>query len=224
MAAIAEPGSFGGVLLRVLTGFAILAGQNNLMLAELLSKKFSAKQAGPKRTIQALYSVLVEQEASPEIQLAYDRWIALYSTSAYQTDETSRKQDRLWGEHFRLPGERELNDPARLVFSIHTFFAVVAKLLGCLAANCCGSAQILDLKNWTKIPNDRLGQNFQQLENGSFFEQAGLPHFLRGDVFGWYASNPTPELLSCLREIIGVLAECEDLLVTEAGGREDLLK
>ena len=126
----------------------------------------------------------------------------------------------------RLYGFPPQSDLKALLFTVHTYFALIMKLLAAELVSLQGgyllARPIADLPS---LPPEELRRWLRDLEDGGLFARQGVHNFLEGDFFGWYLSAWTGELEAAVREMARTLSEYEPAtgsLLPEA--TRDLLK
>jgi SAM-dependent methyltransferase len=78
-------------------------------------------------------------------------------------------------------------DPARALFALQTYFALVTKLLALLALSLYVERFVtLDLEELAVAGDDDLLEELEALQRGIPFREAGLANVVEPDVFGWY--------------------------------------
>ena len=77
-------------------------------------------------------------------------------------------------------------DPARGLFALQTYFAIVTKLIALLALSLYVEGVELDLAEMASGGDADLREDLQELQLGAPFRKAGLANVVEPDVFGWY--------------------------------------
>jgi SAM-dependent methyltransferase len=78
-------------------------------------------------------------------------------------------------------------DPARALFALQTYFALVTKLLALQALSLYVKGFVtLDLAELAVASDDDLLEDLEDLQRGVPFRNAGLANVVEPDVFGWY--------------------------------------
>jgi hypothetical protein len=78
-------------------------------------------------------------------------------------------------------------DPARALFALQTYFALVTKLLALQALSLYVKGFVtLDLAELAVASDDDLLEDLEDLQRGVPFRKAGLANVVEPDVFGWY--------------------------------------
>jgi len=197
------------------------------LLPEYLSEDFSSDNVRTQRTVRALYRALLNHQAVPSLSTIFNQWAQFYSAvTDYEqwrvklSDQAElRNTVKLFGI---APEKLDLN---RFFFATHTFFAILTKLLAYIIVGRYTYLPMPALVGWKDLSNDRLQEQFQELEKGGPFRHAGIQNFLEGDFFSWYPKFFTPELADCLRDIVKRLEDYDPATLDLAPApTQDLLK
>jgi hypothetical protein len=154
-----------------------------LVHPELLRQHVGPESAlGGQLLPQLFRAVLTSSDAQPATKttLLYKEWRRLFGQAVGITterlDEFLRRQAAAHATRY------EVDIPAYL-FALHTYIAIVAKLVAALAMP--HPAQDITDAN---VP---LRQRLTGLEDGRLFADAGIANMLSGDFFSWYIDDPT---------------------------------
>lgn len=194
---------------------------------KLLTAENLAEVFGPESTIA--------QKATSAFLDAVENWGG--EKSEVYLNEWKRLFGIVYGEQFGLFAEvkdsfpkhygvSERTDFQKLLFSIHTYFALLMKLIAAELVtlrdrelSSSFSAQIL------YSSGDEFKEHLSDLENGGVYARRGITNFLEGDFFRWYLYTPSPRLEEAIREIARGLSEFEPTTPTIAPAfTRDLLK
>lgn len=115
-------------------------------------------------------------------------------------------------------------DPARALFALQTYFAILTKLIASLALGLYVPRAEWDLAEIATGDDHDLREDVEHLEAGALFRRAGLRNAIEPDVFSWYV-DWTPEVRDHVRSLIDDLHEYDPatLRVSPEDAR-DLLK
>jgi SAM-dependent methyltransferase len=197
------------------------------LLPEYLSDDFSAENVRTQRAVNALYRTLREHAESPSLDAIFDQWSQFFGAvteyEQWRVKLANEAELRKMLKAFAIPQDRlDLN---RFFFATHTFFAVLTKLLAYVIVGRYTDIQTTPLNEWKDLPNDKLAEQFRELERGGPFRTAGIRNFLEGDFFSWYTKFFTPELADRLRAVVTRLADYDPATLDLAPGpTQDLLK
>ncbi|HPD60369.1 MAG TPA: N-6 DNA methylase, partial [Thermodesulfobacteriota bacterium] len=110
-------------------------------------------------------------------------------------------------------------------FALHTYYALLIKLVASLAAARFAAGQSAPLSGTATLDSERLKMSLIDLERGGLFREYGIRNFLEGDFFGWYLAAWEQEIEEALRDLIKRLAEYDPgTLELAPENARDLLK
>lgn len=120
---------------------------------------------------------------------------------------------------------RAVADPARLLFALYTYSALLIKLLVVAAVTPFFEADNPDrLADWAALEDDELRARLREVEEGTFFRRL-VRNFTEGDFFGWYCDEWTPSVAGQVKQLLTELSEYDPDAVEQAPERvRDLLK
>ncbi len=153
-----------------------------LVHPELLRQHVGPESAlGAELLPQIFRAVLASNKAQPATKttLLYKEWRRLFGQAVGIT--TERLDDFLRRQAAAHATRYEADIPAYL-FALHSYIAIVAKLVAALAMP--RPAQNIADAN---VP---LRQRLGTLEDGRLFADAGISNMLNGDFFSWYIDDP----------------------------------
>jgi hypothetical protein len=197
------------------------------LLPDYLSEDFSSENTRTQRTVHTLYKALLDHKAAPSLSAVFDQWAQFYANvtdyEQWRVKLANEVELRKTVKAFGIPaGQLDLK---RFFFATHTFFAILTKLLAYIIVGRYTDLPMPTLSGWKDMPNDRLQEQFRDLERGGPFRHAGIHNFLEGDFFEWYQRFFTPELADSLREIVKRLAAYDPATLDLAPApTQDLLK
>ena len=135
----------------------------------------------------------------------------------------SKKKLKLCQESYKVGKETDFQE---LLFSVHTYFAFLMKLI---------AAELLALRDISfssslaselaHAPDEELKGKLADIEEGGIYARRGITNFLEGDFFRWYLDAWSPRLKEALQEIARALSEFEPATSTlDPASTRDLLK
>ncbi|MGB6836713.1 MAG: N-6 DNA methylase [Dehalococcoidia bacterium] len=189
---------------------------------ERLADAFGPKGDVAQRVVSALLEAF-KVAKQKRVETLYSEWDRIFGIVYGQEVAKAVQDARELARQYGAPLESDLKP---LLFAVHTYFALIMKLLAAelvsLQAGYLLARPIADLPG---LPSDELHRWLGELEDGGLFARQGIHNFLEGDFFGWYLSAWTDELEGAIREMARVLSEYEPAtgsLLPEA--TRDLLK
>ena len=193
------------------------------LTAENLADKFGPKSIIAPKAVSAFLDAL-KNWGDKRVQVFFNEWNRLFGIvygeqfNTKQLSETERLSI--------IYGIKPDVDFKELLFSVHTYFAFLMKLI---------AAELISLKdssftssfsyNLTHSSKDELKVQLTDIEDGGIYAKRGLTNFLEGDFFRWYVNAFSPRLEDAIREIARGLSEFEPATTTiDPESTRDLLK
>lgn len=187
---------------------------------EQLSNDFGPQSKIAQQSIVAFWNAL--HHPFNKTEMFYQEWQHLFGqVSGYRPEQLPEIAEL----------EREYNihaehDMPRLLFTIHTYFALIIKLL---------AAEILTLarqgiehsfiERIAVLNADELKNALLDMEDGGTFRHLQIENLLEGDFFRWYLDQWNPDIGEAIREILLTLHMYEPSTALLAPERvKDLLK
>lgn len=195
------------------------------LTAENLSQKFGPQSELAPKTVSALATALKYWGDQTHIRTFYNEWKRLFGI--IYGDQFSGHQEEEVEELSKLYGVDKETDFQELLFSVHTYFAFLMKLI---------SAELLTLREISfgsslasrlvHLSDNDLKRQLEDIESGGIYARKGITNFLEGDFFSWYLDAlESPALKDAIREIARGLSEFEPATSTlDPISTRDLLK
>lgn len=182
---------------------AIIGLNKKALDANDLLRDFGAGSEVSKNAIEVLYGK-VTGTVTPRTAVLFDDWKRVFSqVCAYSPSKLGALKD-----YYKL-GKGVL-DVERLLFSLHTYFALIMKLLAAEISSVYWPVMGSYLKSledaYYKGP-DKLLMQLQDLEDGGLFGKLGISNFLEGDYFGWYLDEWDSDLSELITGIVKRLSD-----------------
>lgn len=191
-----------------------------------LARRFGAKSGLARRGVKAFFESLVSAD-SPRVRSAFARWKELFGTAGgHDLDRPDRRLDRL-ADLYGVVGQRVR--PAEILFAVHTYFALVVKLLVWATvagrAGQGGRSQSSRQRKWDfplcRTAGDDLHRAMDALESGGVAAVRSVVGPAEQNPFGWYAAAWSAPVEQLVRDLAASLAQTH--LLAPAGGG-DLLR
>ncbi len=188
------------------------------------------------RLVNLFYSALQAHRDHPRVATLFDEWDRIFGiVYGEELDRAEQDAAKLAALYHIVPAGPAARPPRlkSLFFAVHTYYALLMKLLAVELASLQSGALVGSLVASLPTLSDRqLHQELANLENGGTFALLGINNFLEGDFFGWYLDAWTAEdpaqgsaLADGLRAMAQALAEFEPATSTlEPEYTRDLLK
>lgn len=194
-----------------------------LLTAENLAEVFGPSSKIAPMMVSALADAL-ENWGSTRVKIFFKEWKRLFGIvygeqfNAYQEEEVKVLSQRY--------GVGKEIDFQALLFSVHTYFALLMKFIAAEIITLRDSALTSSLSHkLTHASKDELKIYLNDIEDGWIYSKRGITNYLEGDFFRWYLDAPSPRLEEAIRETVRGLSEFEPAttLIDPASTR-DLLK
>lgn len=164
---------------------------------------------GPRSEVFAgLTHALWHRLGSPQgrVKLFYTEWRRLFGqVSGYEAKQLPELSEIAF--RVKIPYD---GDVPRLLFTIHSYFALVIKLLAAELLVIHRDGQIRSYwEQLAQMRSEDFRKGFEEMENGGVFRQLGIENFLEGDFFSWYLDMWDEELQRCLGKLVHRFREFE---------------
>jgi len=189
---------------------------------EYLAEDFGSKSSISKRTIRLFYEML-KKSKNPKVTTLFEEWNRIFGVVYGKELGVDAKDVQKFSVEFEL---KENVDFKMLLFSIHTYFALIMKMI---AAEIIIMQQGLlfssFVQKWKVSTANELLDEMKDLEDGGPFKRAGILNFMEGDFFNWYLQLWNEEVASSIRDIARKLSDYEPATPRlEPDETRDLLK
>jgi hypothetical protein len=193
------------------------------LTAEHLADKFGPKSKIAPMAVSAFADAL-EHWGSARGRVFFNEWKRLFGIVYGEQFSTQQAEEAQTLSN--LYGVGKETDFQELLFSVHTYFALLMKLI---------AAELITLKESTfttsfsyQLPHaskEGLQAQLTDIEDGGIYAKRGITNFLEGDFFRWYLDAFSPRLEEAIREIARGLSEFEPATTTiDPESARDLLK
>src|SRR4030042_136216 len=140
-----------------------------------------------------------------------------------QFSGSQQKEAEALSKSYKVGKETDFQE---LLFSVHTYFAFLMKLIAAeliaLRDISFNSSLALELAH---APDEELKEKLADIEEGGIYIRRGITNFFEGDFFRWYLDAWSPRLKEALQEITRALSEFEPATSTlDPASTRDLLK
>ncbi|MDX9911427.1 MAG: N-6 DNA methylase [Phycisphaerales bacterium] len=116
-------------------------------------------------------------------------------------------------------------DPPRLFFTVHTYFALLIKLIAYYALSRFVSGFGTRFGSMYHLEDDDLKREMEELERGGIFRTLGIRNFLEGDFFKWYLDAWDADVARAIRTLLERLKDYDPgTLEVSPEQARDLLK
>jgi len=175
-------------------------------------KDFGMNSPIAKKAVKILYEKLLNTK-SDRTKLLFSDWMRLFR-QATGYDPSKLKELKELAEDYGLGGSGV--DYDALIFAIHTYYALIMKLMAAEIAYLYGSGRfyrsyIAELDDaYTRGGVEGIRAVLKELESGGIFRKLlGIENFLEGDYFSWYLEEIDQKLADVIAEIVRRLSDYE---------------
>jgi len=204
--------------------FSLSAGA--ALVPENLVEDFGPKTLRAQRAVRALYTAL-HTSKHPLVLKLFEQWRRFFSEATDYKEWAERIESK---EEFRTFVKGMGLDPkyaeaAKVFFALHTYYALLIKLVASLAAARFAGDSAAPLSDIANMQGDKLREAFANLERGGLFREYGIRNFLEGDFFGWYVAAWDHDIEEAISKLVQRLAEYDPgTLELAPENARDLLK
>jgi hypothetical protein len=154
--------------------------QGKALIIDNLVKDFSILSNETTGYIKQLLITFIKNDKG-KVNLLYEQWKVLFREVCGYDFDTKKIEIKELLKTFHL--ENETGDLSKMIFAIHTYYAIFIKLLG---AETLTYFRHRDKSFLSTLNKNELSNRITQLENGDVFRFEGVNNFNEGDFFSWY--------------------------------------
>ncbi len=186
--------------------FALATGA--ALIPENLVDDFGPKNVDAQRAVRAIYRTL-HSSNHPLVKALFEQWRLFFSEATDYKEWSERLEAK---EEFRafvrgVGLDPKYTEPAKVFFALHTYYALLIKLIASLAAARYAGDGTAPFARMAAERPEELRRSFASLEHGGLFREYGIRNFLEGDFFGWYLSAWDDDLHHELQRMVSRLSE-----------------
>jgi len=174
--------------------------------ADLLIKDLGPGSRIAKDAVKVFYKRVLDARTE-RTRMLFDDWRRVFSQVCAYSPEKIKGLEEIYGI------EKDKIDYEVLLFAVHTYYALVMKLLAAEAAVLFGG---FFLKSYTRKLEaaylkgvESLRQELKELEEGGIFVNLGIENFLEADYFAWYLDEWDDEVANAVVGVVKKLSEYE---------------
>ena len=209
---------------------ALIGLRRKSLGAEELVKDFGIISQISKKIVRLLYIKLLNTTEKEKTWTLFNDWKRLFGQIIGYSDEKDLEKFKKLKEYYEIK-EDNVNY-SYLIFAIHTYYALIMKLLAAETAYLYMSERlrksyIVELDNAYKSKGiDGLKNILQELESGGIFKDfLGIENFLEGDYFSWYIEKIDDELAKAIIELVEELSNYDMTIIrSHPESTRDLVK
>jgi len=185
---------------------AIRGLRKKLLEVELLVKDLGPESDIARKAIRILYEKLRTAKSS-RTKMLFGDWRRVFSQVCAYSPEKIRGLDQVYGIT-----EKKI-DFESLLFSVHTYYSLVMKLLAAEIAILFGDSflqsYLRKLEDAYYKSSGNLKEELQELEEGGIFVKLGIMNFLEADYFAWYLDEWDDDISESTIALVKALSEYE---------------
>ncbi len=193
----------------ILTFLEALRGlRRKALKAELLNKDLGAGSPVAQTLVKVLYETLIKNKEHKRVGVLFNDWKRVFGQVCGYSPEKIKGLEKAYGL-----SEDEI-DYEGLLFAVHTYYALVMKLLAAEVAVSSGGSYLQSyLKKFEEayhLGHEELKNMLRDVEEGDIFSRAiGIKNFLEGDYFGWYLDVWDEQLGEAVSKLANTLSKFE---------------
>jgi len=181
---------------------AIIGLRRKALSAEELLKDFGPESSVANESIKILYGKMLG--TSPRTQMLFEDWRRVFSQVCAYSPEKIKGLEEVYGF-----GKGKA-DPEKLLFALHTYYALIMKLLAAEVASLYVAPRLWSylkaLEDAYYRGHERLREELKQLEEGGIFAKLGITNFMEADYFAWYLDEWDEGVARCIMGIVNRLS------------------
>jgi type II restriction/modification system DNA methylase subunit YeeA len=181
------------------------------LAVEHIVRDFGPKSPVTMRMVRILYKKLLETK-NPRTKILFEDWLRLFRQATGYSPEELEELPQL-AKEYGLGGNVQYD---ALIFSIHTYYALLLKLIAAEIAYLYGTGKFLKSyiaqldDSYARGGIEELKETLKELEGGGIFRKLlSIENFLEGDYFSWYVDELDNELGDAISQLIRLLSDYE---------------
>jgi hypothetical protein len=179
--------------------------------ADHLVKDFGPQSTTSRKIVSILYKKLISTK-NERTRILFEDWMRLFKQATGYKPEELKDLPELAKDYGMAD---DVNYDA-LIFAIHTYYALLLKLIAAEVAYLYGAGKfyksyIAELDDaYARSGVEGLKEVLKDLENGGIFKKLlRIENFLEGDYFSWYLQELDKELGDTIAELVRALSDYE---------------
>ncbi len=200
------------------------------LLPDNLIQDFGSNTLTAQRISRSFYHSLeriLDNDNSGLVGKLFEQWKLFFGevTGHEQGGSALRNKPELRNFARGMGLDARTVDPARLFFTVHTYFAVLIKLIAFYALSRFVSGFGKRFGNMYQLSDEELKREMVDLERGGIFRTLGIRNFLEGDFFKWYLNTWDNDVCNAIRLLLDRLKDYDPgTLEVSPEQARDLLK
>lgn len=192
------------------------------LTAENLAEKFGPKSRIAPIAVSAFLDAF-DNWSAQRVQVFFKEWQRLFGIVYGEQFSTHGEEAEALS---KLYGVKAGKGFSQLLFCVHTYFALLMKLIAAELVTLNESAFASSFSyQLTHSTNEELQALLTDIEDGGIYTKRGITNFLEGDFFRWYLDAFSPRLEEAIRESTRALSDFEPATTSiDPEATRDLLK
>lgn len=190
--------------------------QQAALTSENLIKDFCGNDYdGVLFDVARILDITLADKATEKTIMLKAEWEEIFKLAHDDQSQQKRIEERrvVLSQIFRK-GLEDASDEYRALFSLHTSYAIILKLMAFrVVSDIQFGSTLQDYKDLIIAESEMLRSFCDKLEDGEIFRQLGILNLLEGDFFSWYCDENqwNAELVTAFRNILSILGRYEDV-------------
>ncbi|RLG92873.1 class I SAM-dependent DNA methyltransferase, partial [Candidatus Bathyarchaeota archaeon] len=180
---------------------AIVGLRRKALSPEDLLKDFGPESPVTRAAIKTFYGKLLNP--LDRTKTFFEDWRRVFSQVCAYSPSKVKGLEKFYG--------LKDADPEKLLFAVHTYYALIMKLLAAEVGSLYITPRIWSylrtLEDAYYRGHERLRDELRDLEEGGIFQKLGILNFLEADYFAWYLDEWDPEVGKAIMNVIDRLVE-----------------
>lgn len=208
-------------IIPLLRALVSIGARGTAFTPDNLVRDFGFENATATESVRLIYNGLLAA-SSEKAKTFFGQWELMFSeVCGYNLHSPNRHIAEL-AEHYGIASPK----PARLLFAIHSYYAIFIKLL---AAEICSALSPIPMsairRAHAAVTSDALLNEMTELEDGGIWSKIGIKNFLEGDIFSWYLSEWKGDVHKAVRQVLETFVTYDvTTLSVDPSESRDLLK
>jgi len=180
--------------------------------ADTLVEAFGPQGESARMMVNALCNALLDSR-SPKVNAFFREWDRVFGIVYGKELPRAEKDVLLLTKPYQVHRAIEIKP---LLFCVHTYFALLIKLLAAELTSMQEGALISSfVVELPALTEEGLRAKMEQLEEGGLFSSLGIKNFLEGDFFRWYLDAWNEELFQGIKRVVSELHNFEPATPTQ---------
>lgn len=200
------------------------------LLPDNLIQDFGSDTIYAQRIASSLYQSLSQTLNDGQMDIVdklFEQWQTFFGeVTGYEEESTPLRNQPELRKFARGMGlDVRTVDPPQLFFTVHTYFALLIKLIAYYALSRFTSGFGTRFGSMYLLDDDALKREMEELERGGIFRTLGIRNFLEGDFFKWYLHTWDAGVANAVRTLLDRLKDYDPgTLEVSPEQARDLLK